>query len=73
MQEIISAVFLIATLFGGTVMADKIFHKVREAALTKAAQGLPKLSSFSSELTMTRNAKRGAKNSEEQKEARSSE
>ena len=51
MQNIISAVILIATLFGGTVVADKIYHFVREAALTKAAEGLPKLSNFAASLT----------------------
>jgi len=51
MQDIISAAILIATLYGGTVAATKIHDAVREAALTKAAQGLPKLSTFGHALT----------------------
>lgn len=37
MKELISIAVLIATLFGGTVVAKKIYSSVREAALTKAA------------------------------------
>jgi hypothetical protein len=51
MQDLISVAILIATLFGGTVAAEKIHHAVREAALTKAVQNIPSLSPFSRTLT----------------------
>jgi hypothetical protein len=51
MNELISIAVLIATLYGGTVIGEKIFVSVRTAALTKAAQGLPSLSKFSHGLT----------------------
>ena len=51
MQDLIIAAILIATLYGGTVAATKIHDAVREAALTKAAQGLPRLSAFGHALT----------------------
>lgn len=51
MQELISIAILIATLFGGTMVAKKISDEVRVAALTKAAHGLPSLSKFSHGLT----------------------
>lgn len=51
MDELISIAVLVATLFGGTIAADKIYYSVREAALTKAAQGLPSLATFSHALT----------------------
>ena len=51
MKDLINIAVLIATLYGGTVIAEKIHHAVREAALTKAAQGLPSLSSFSHVVT----------------------
>ena len=51
MKEIISIAILIATLFGGTLAAERIYCSVREAALTKAAQGLPSLSRFGHALT----------------------
>jgi hypothetical protein len=54
MQDIISAVILVATLFGGTVAADKIYHAVQRAALTKAAQGLPPLSNLAAALTKSK-------------------
>jgi hypothetical protein len=57
MQEIISAVILVATLFGGTIAADRIYHAVQKAALTKAAQGLPRLSPFAAALTKSRQGK----------------
>ena len=56
MQDLISAAILIATLYGGTVAATKIHDAVREAALTKAAQGLPSLSTFSHALTKDEHA-----------------
>ena len=60
MRELISIAALIATLFGGTVIAGKIYCSVREAALTKAAQGLPRLSTFSHALTSHQRAARGS-------------
>jgi len=56
MQDLISAAILIATLLGGTIAAEKIHHAVREAALTKAAHGLPSLSKFSSRMTLDHTA-----------------
>ena len=41
MKDLISIAILVATIFGGTVAAEKIYSSVREAALTQAAQGLP--------------------------------
>jgi hypothetical protein len=58
MQDLISAAILIATLLGGTVAAEKIHNTVREAALTKAAHGLPSLSHFASELTKKKHSSR---------------
>ena len=51
MQELIGVAILIATLCGGTLVAEKIHNAVREVALTKAAEGLPKLSTLSRALT----------------------
>ena len=51
MKELISIAVLIATLFGGTLAAEKIYCSVREAALTKAAHGLPNLARFGNALT----------------------
>ena len=51
MNELIGVAVLVATLFGGTIAAEKIFESVRKAALTKAAQGLPRLSPFADSLT----------------------
>ena len=51
MNELISIAILIATLFGGTVAAEKFYCSVREAALTKAAQGLPPLKILAGALT----------------------
>ena len=51
MNELIGIAVLVATLFGGTMLTEKIFDSVRKAALTKAAQGLPKLSPFADSLT----------------------
>ncbi len=42
---------VIATLFGGTVAADKIYISVRRAALEKSAKGLPNLVPFAKQLT----------------------
>lgn len=51
MDKIISAVLVLGMLFGGTVALKSIHDWVREAALTKASQGLPSLSSFTKKLT----------------------
>lgn len=51
MKELIGIAVTVATLFGGTMAAEKIYVEVRQAALTKAAQGLPRLSTFSKTLT----------------------
>ena len=51
MNELISIAIFIATLFGGTIVAEKILINVRGAALSKSAQGLPRLSPFAQSLT----------------------
>ena len=51
MENIINTAILVATLYAGTMAAEKFHDAVREAALTKAAQGLPSLSKFASGLT----------------------
>jgi hypothetical protein len=51
MENLISTAILIATLFGGTFLAGRIHHAVREAALTKTAQGPPKLAPFAASLS----------------------
>ncbi len=51
MNELIGIAILIATLFGGTLVAEKIYSATRRAALTKAATGLPSLSPFAASLT----------------------
>jgi hypothetical protein len=43
MKEIISAILLIVTLFGGSVALKNIHDAVRKAALEKASKGLPSL------------------------------
>lgn len=53
MENLISTAILIATLLGGTIIAGRIHHAVREAALAKAAQGLPRLSALAVSLTKT--------------------
>ncbi|MBN8536663.1 MAG: hypothetical protein J0M15_06395 [Deltaproteobacteria bacterium] len=51
MNDLISTAILIATLFGGTVAADRIYASVRKAALEKSAEGLPNLAPFARQLT----------------------
>lgn len=58
MQDLISAAILIATLLGGTFAAERIHNSVREASLTKAASGVPRLSRFASVLTAPHSSKR---------------
>ncbi len=43
MKEIVSAVFLIVSLFLGTQLLREAHDSVRKAALEKAAGGLPSL------------------------------
>ena len=50
MRELISAAALIATRYGGTLVGEKIFESVRQAALAKSAHGLPSLSNFNRQL-----------------------
>ena len=57
MNDLISTAILIATLFGGTVAADKIYISVRRAVLEQSAKGLPKLSPFADTLTSKRHIK----------------
>jgi hypothetical protein len=45
-KELIGIAVIIATLYGGSRAGEKIFVNIREAALTKAAKGLPSLSAF---------------------------
>lgn len=57
MNDLISSAILIATLFGGTVAADKIYISVRRAALEKSAKGLPAFSPFARALTSKKEQK----------------
>lgn len=47
MKEIISAVLMIVSLWGGTAALKGIHDSIRKAALEKAAQGLPSLEGMS--------------------------
>lgn len=51
MKELISVAVLIATLYGGSMVGGQILVSIRTAALTKAAHGLPRLSTLSVSLT----------------------
>ena len=53
MKDLIDIAVLIAALYGGTIAAEKIFVTVREAALTKAVHGLPRLTPFAASLTQS--------------------
>ena len=57
MKDLIRIAILVATLFGGTIAAEKIYSSVREAALTRAAKGLPGLSPFADSLTSRKHRK----------------
>ncbi len=46
MGDLINFAVIVATLFGGTMAAEKIYDTVRHAALSKAAHGLPPLRGF---------------------------
>ena len=43
MKEIISAVLLVVSIYGGTCAIKIINNGIRKAALVKASQGLPSL------------------------------
>lgn len=47
MKEIISAVLMIVSIWGGTAALKGIHDSIRKAALEKAAQGLPSLEGMS--------------------------
>ena len=51
MKELIGIAIFVASLYGGSLVGARILLSVREAALSKSAQGLPSLSSFSQTLT----------------------
>jgi hypothetical protein len=51
MKELISVAVLVASLYGGSLAGSHILHTVRKAALSKAAVGLPRLSTLSRSLT----------------------
>ena len=55
MKELIGIAIVVATVFGGTIGAEKIFEEVRKAALVKSAHGLPKLTPFARSLTHKKN------------------
>lgn len=50
MKEIISVIALLITLFGGTVVIKNIHDTIRKAALEKATQGLPSLTTLNRSL-----------------------
>jgi hypothetical protein len=50
MKEIISAVVMTVSLWGGTAVLKGIHVSIRKEALVKAAQGLPSLEGMSSAL-----------------------
>ncbi len=51
MKELISAVLLVVGLFAGTHYLKEIHNSVRQAALEKAAQGLPSLVEMNKKIT----------------------
>ena len=51
MKEIISAVLLVVSLFAGTHYLKEIHDHIRQAALKKAAQGLPSLVEMNKKVT----------------------
>lgn len=66
MKDLISIAVLIATLYGGSLIGEQLLQSAQKAVLTKAARGLPNLTTFSQSLT-ARPAKRRPSNPEEQK------
>jgi hypothetical protein len=55
LNDLINIAVVTMLLFGGTKSAEKIFISTREAALVKAAQGLPKMTPFTKPLTKKKN------------------
>lgn len=55
MTDLINIAVVVFLLFGGTKSAEKIYISTREAALKKAAQGLPKMTPFTKTLTKKKN------------------
>jgi hypothetical protein len=53
-RDLRSGYVLIAGLFGSSFIADRILQETRQAALTKAAKGLPSLAPFAKTLTHKR-------------------
>lgn len=51
MKELISIAVLIASIYGGSLLGEKILKTAQREALTKTAQGLPPLSTLSHALT----------------------
>lgn len=64
MKELIGIAAIVATLFGGTMAAEKIYADVRQAALTKASEGLPRLAPFSKTLTTRSKSHNNGKSSQ---------
>lgn len=54
MKEIISAVLMIVSIWGGTAILTEIHDSIRKAALEKAAQGLPSLEGMTRALQQSR-------------------
>jgi len=50
MKEYIEVAIVFAVLACGTSLAKKVHDQLREAALTKSAQGLPSLTGFTESL-----------------------
>ena len=57
MNDLVNIAVVVMLLFGGTMTAEKIYVEVRQAALEKAAQGLPKLAPFAKSLTYEKKSK----------------
>lgn len=51
MKELISVAVLVASMYGGSLLGEKILKTVQKEAITKTAQGLPPFSTFSHALT----------------------
>lgn len=50
MKEIISAVLFVVSIYAGTATLKTIHDSIRQAALKKAAQGLPSLTEMTKQL-----------------------
>ena len=55
MKEIISAVLLIVSIYCGTVVLKNINDSIKQAALEKAAKGLPSLVKINESIRRTKN------------------